>query len=98
MHFRSRHLEQHPNLQLGLILAAAEGGVVDGLKTTASEIGHKFGFNTSADTTDEGSTVDLGDDIDAAAFKALVRQAVALNSAAKAKPVKKAKKAKSARD
>jgi F-type H+-transporting ATPase subunit b len=34
-------------MQLGLILAAAEGGVVDGLKTTASEIGHKFGFNTS---------------------------------------------------
>ena len=39
-----------------------------------------------------------GEAIDAAAFKALVRQAVALNSAAKAKPVKKAKKAKSARD
>lgn len=35
------------HMQLGLILAAAEGGVVDGLKTTASEIGHKFGFNTS---------------------------------------------------
>ena len=34
-------------MQLGLILAAAEGGVVDGLKATASEIGHKFGFNTS---------------------------------------------------
>jgi len=47
VHFLSRHLEQHTNMQLGLILAAAEGGVVDGLKTTASEIGHKFGFNTS---------------------------------------------------
>lgn len=34
-------------MQLGLILAAAEGGVVGGLKATASEIGHKFGFNTS---------------------------------------------------
>ena len=38
-----------------------------------------------------------GDAIDAAAFKALVRQAVALNGAAKAKPAKKTK-AKKARD
>ncbi len=40
-------VEQFTLMQLGLILAAAEGGVVGGLKTTASEIGHKFGFNTS---------------------------------------------------
>jgi len=32
-----------------------------------------------------------GDEVDAAAFKTLVRQAVALNRSGKSKPVKKAK-------
>jgi len=30
----------------GFLLAATEGGVVDGLKHTATEVGEKFGFNT----------------------------------------------------
>lgn len=30
----------------GFILAATEGGVIDGLKHTATEVGEKFGFNT----------------------------------------------------
>lgn len=34
-------------MPIGLFLAAVEGGVVEGLKTTATEVGHKFGFNTS---------------------------------------------------
>jgi hypothetical protein len=40
--------------------------------------------------------IDLGEgeEVDAAAFKALVRQAVALNGSSKARPAKKAKKAK----
>ena len=36
-----------------------------------------------------------GKEVDASAFKALIREAVALNSAGKSKPVKSAKKAKS---
>ncbi len=34
-------------MPIALMLAAAEGGVVEGLKATATEVGHKFGFNTS---------------------------------------------------
>jgi len=33
-------------MQSGFLLAATEGGVVDGLKHTAAEVGEKFGFNT----------------------------------------------------
>jgi F-type H+-transporting ATPase subunit b len=33
-------------MHMDFILAAAEGGVVDGLKHTAAEVGEKFGFNT----------------------------------------------------
>ncbi len=52
-------------------------------------------FNASL----EGSTrraIDIheGEELDAAAFKALIREAVALNAAGKAKPAKKAAKAK----
>jgi F-type H+-transporting ATPase subunit b len=34
-------------MQFGILLAATDGGVVEGLKNTAAEVGHKFGFNTS---------------------------------------------------
>jgi F-type H+-transporting ATPase subunit b len=34
-------------MPIALLLAATEGGVLEGLKTTAAEVGHKFGFNTS---------------------------------------------------
>ena len=33
-------------MELPLLLAAQDGGVVDGLKTTAQDIGTKFGFDT----------------------------------------------------
>ena len=33
-------------MQLNVFLAAADGGVIEGLKNTAQEVGLKFGFNT----------------------------------------------------
>jgi hypothetical protein len=49
-------------------------------------------FNASLDGNARRA-IDLheGEDVDASAFKALVREAVALNSAGKSKPLKKAK-------
>ena len=49
-------------------------------------------FNSSLDgNVRRAIDIHEGEEVDAAAFKALVRQAVALNSAGKAKPSKKAK-------
>lgn len=49
-------------------------------------------FNASLEgNTRRAIDIHEGEDIDASAFKALVRQAVELNSAAKSKPSKKAK-------
>lgn len=49
-------------------------------------------FNSSLDgNTRRAIDIHEGEEVDAAAFKALVRQAIALNSAGKAKPAKKAK-------
>lgn len=49
-------------------------------------------FNASLDgNTRRAIDIHEGEDIDASAFKALVRQAVELNCAAKSKPSKKAK-------
>jgi len=33
-------------MQTGILLAAAEGGVLEGLKQSAHDVGQKFGFNT----------------------------------------------------
>ena len=49
-------------------------------------------FNSSLDgNTRRAIDIHEGEDVDEAAFKALVRQAIALNSSAKSKPSKKAK-------
>lgn len=49
-------------------------------------------FNSSLDgNARRALDIFEGDDVDATAFKALIREAVALNSAGKTKPVKKAK-------
>jgi len=49
-------------------------------------------FNSSLDgNTRRAIDIHAGEEVDAAAFKALVRQAIALNSAGKAKPAKKPK-------
>lgn len=49
-------------------------------------------FNSSLEgNTRRAIDIHEGEEVDAAAFKALVREAVALNSTAKAKPAKKAK-------
>ena len=49
-------------------------------------------FNSSLDgNTRRAIDIHDGEDVDASAFKALVRQAVALNSSGKSKPSKKAK-------
>jgi hypothetical protein len=49
-------------------------------------------FNSSLDgNVRRAIDIHQGDNVDAAAFKALVRQAVAFNSAGQAKPAKKAK-------
>ena len=49
-------------------------------------------FNSSLDgNTRRAIDIHEGEDVDASAFKALVRQAVALNSAGKSKPSKRAK-------
>ena len=49
-------------------------------------------FNSSLDgNARRALDIFEGDEVDAAAFKALIREAVALNSASKAKPPKKAK-------
>ena len=49
-------------------------------------------FNSSLDgNTRRAIDIREGEDVDAAAFKALVRQAVALNTAGKSKPSKKTK-------
>jgi hypothetical protein len=49
-------------------------------------------FNSSLDgNTRRAIDIHEGEEVDAAAFKALVRQAVALNSSGKSKPSKKAK-------
>jgi hypothetical protein len=53
-------------------------------------------FNSSLDgNVRRAIDIHEGEDVDASAFTALVRQAVALNSAGKAKPSKKSKNAKS---
>jgi hypothetical protein len=49
-------------------------------------------FNSSLDgNTRRAIDIRAGEEVDASAFKALVRQAVAVNSSAKSKPLKKAK-------
>jgi hypothetical protein len=49
-------------------------------------------FNSSLDgNTRRAIDIHEGEDVDASAFKALIREAVALNSAGKSKPTKKAK-------
>ncbi|MCE9592950.1 MAG: DUF1801 domain-containing protein [Planctomycetes bacterium] len=50
-------------------------------------------FNSSLDgNTRRAIDIREGEDVDASAFKALIRQAVALNTSAKSKPAKKAKR------
>ncbi|HEY3380601.1 MAG TPA: hypothetical protein VGK32_02475, partial [Vicinamibacterales bacterium] len=50
-------------------------------------------FPTTRDTTKARRAIDIheGEEVDESAFKALVRQAVALNSSGKSKPSKKGK-------
>ncbi len=49
-------------------------------------------FNSSLDgNVRRAIDIHEGEDVDASAFKALIREAVALNSASKSKPLKKAK-------